>query len=415
VRGKFIFVGEQKIYIRGVTYGPFRPDSSGSEYKSPDVAAKDLERISRKSINTIRTYTVPPQWFLDIAKENGLWVMVGIPWEQHITFLDDNERVGSIIDRVFSGVRSCYFHPTILSYAIGNEIPSSIVRWYGRKRVENFLNTLVNTAKSADPTALVTYVNYPTTEYLKLDFIDFSCFNVYLEVEERMEAYLARLQNLTGNRPLVMTEIGLDSRRNGEKEQAKSLEWQIKSAFTAGCAGAIVFSWTDEWHRGGHDIDDWDFGLTRRDRSAKPALRGVRDTFLNVPFSHDQTWPLVSVVVCTHNGSGIISQCLDGLKELEYPNFEVIIVNDGSTDSTAEIVKEYGFKLINIEHQGLSQARNVGLKNAMGEIVAYIDDDAKPDPHWLMGEHQGIRPMYLLLIKKPNISPDAIWLFGNLL
>ena len=42
--------------------------------------------------------------------------------------------------------------------------------------------------------------------------------------------------------------------------------------FAGGCAGAFVFAWTDEWFRGGYDIDDWDFGLTTRDRRPKPAL-----------------------------------------------------------------------------------------------------------------------------------------------
>ena len=48
--------------------------------------------------------------------------------------------------------------------------------------------------KREDPEALVTYVNFPTTEYLELEFVDIFCFNVYLEQRDRLEAYLARLQ-----------------------------------------------------------------------------------------------------------------------------------------------------------------------------------------------------------------------------
>ena len=63
-----------------------------------------------------------------------------------------------------------------IGYVIGNEIPSSIVRWYGKDRIEKFLKELYRSVKKIDPRALVTYVNFPTTEYLDLSFLDFDCF-----------------------------------------------------------------------------------------------------------------------------------------------------------------------------------------------------------------------------------------------
>ena len=201
--------------------------------------------------------------------------------------------------------------------------------------------------------------------------------------QERYEAYLARLQNIAGDRPLLMSEIGLDSLRHGEETQARVLDWQIRTAFAAGCAGAFVFAWTDEWYRGGADVNDWAFGLTDQDRRPKPALAAVRKAFAQVPFPPGLRWPRISVVVCTYNGSRTIRDCLEGLLRLEYPNFEVIVVNDGSTDETADIVEQYGFRLISTKNHGLSCARNTGLEAATGEIVAYLDDDAYPDPHWL--------------------------------
>ncbi|HVH71747.1 MAG TPA: glycosyltransferase, partial [Candidatus Dormibacteraeota bacterium] len=222
-----------------------------------------------------------------------------------------------------------------------------------------------------------------STEYLELPFLDFFCFNVYLESQTDFAAYLARLHNLVGDRPLVMTEIGLDSKRNGEETQGRSLEWQLRSTFAGGSAGAFVFSWTDEWHRGGCEIEDWNFGLTRRDRSPKPALEIVQRVFRDVPFPRDVQWPRVSVVLCTHNGNRTIRETLRHLKKLDYPNFEVIVVDDGSTDGCADRVLEQGFRLIRTRNTGLGAARNTGLRAATGEIVAYIDDDAYPDPSWL--------------------------------
>jgi GT2 family glycosyltransferase len=309
--------------------------------------------------------------------------MVGVPWEQHIAFLEERYRPRSIETRVRHGIRACAGHPAILCYAIGNEIPASLVRWYGHRHIERFLRQLYGVAKAEDPEGLVTYVNYPTTEYLQLPCLDLVCFNVYLESRARFEAYLARLQNLTGDRPLVMSEIGLDSRRHGEAVQAHVLDWQVRAAFAAGCAGAFVFAWTDEWHRDGYDIADWDFGLTDRQRRPKPALNAVSKAFAEVPFPPDLPWPRISVIVCTYNGARTIQDCLEGLAKLAYPDFEVIVVNDGSTDATAAMVQPYGFRLISTANCGLSSARNTGLEAATGDIVAYIDDDAYPDPHWL--------------------------------
>ena len=407
VHGKFIFVGEEKLYVRGVTYGTFRPGADGSEFHDAEKVERDFAQMAANGLNAVRTYTVPPRWLLDLAAQYGLRVMVGLPWEQHITFLDDKERVRSIEERVRAGVRACAGHPAVLCYAIGNEIPAPIVRWHGARRVEHFLKRLYRAAKAEDPTGLVTYVNYPSTEYLNLPFLDFVCFNVYLEAQDRLQAYLSRLHNIAGERPLVMAEIGLDSRRNGEEAQAQVLDWQVRTAFAAGCAGAFVFSWTDEWYRGGYEIEDWDFGLTRRDRQPKPALAAVRQAFAEVPFSSDLSWPRVSIVICSYNGARTIRDCFEGLLQLEYPNYEVIVVDDGSTDATATIAREYPFRLISTENCGLSSARNTGMEAATGEIIAYTDDDARPDPHWLAYLAATFMNTTHVGVGGPNIAPPG--------
>lgn len=381
--GKHVFVGAEKLWIRGVTYGPFRPDEAGDAYPAPHVVEQDFRRIRACGMNAVRTYAVPPRRVLDEALRHGLRVMVGLPWEQHVAFLDDGRRARSIEERVRGGVRACARHPAVLCYAVGNEIPASIVRWHGAPAVERFLERLYRVVKAEDPAALVTYVNYPTTEYLRLEFLDLACFNIYLEEEDRLSAYLHRLQNVVGDRPLVVAELGLDGRSHGELGQARAVGWQIRRSFAAGCAGAFVFSWTDEWHRGGEDVEGWAFGLTRRDRRAKPALAAARAAFAAVPFPESTTWPRVTVVVCTFNGAATIRETLEALRRLDYPEYEVVVVDDGSTDGTAAIAAEYAVRLIRTANRGLSAARNAGLAAATGAVVAYIDDDAYPDPHWL--------------------------------
>ncbi|MDQ5851719.1 MAG: glycosyltransferase, partial [Chloroflexota bacterium] len=309
--------------------------------------------------------------------------------------------------RIRTGVRTCAGHPAVLGYTIGNEIPATIVRWHGHHRIERFLQRLYRVARAEDPDTLVTYVNYPSTEYLRLPFLDLFCFNVYLEDQERLEAYLARLQNLAGDRPLLLAEIGLDSRRHGEEAQAEALDWQVRTAFASGCAGSFVFAWTDEWYRGGYDIDDWHFGLTDRSRRPKTVLAAVRAAYAEVPFPTDLPWPRISVVVCSYNGARTIRECCEGLLRLDYPNFEVIIVDDGSTDATAAIAREYPFQVISTDHRGLSAARNMGMEAATGEIVAYLDDDAYPDPDWLTYLTATFLHTEYVAVGGPNIAPPG--------
>jgi glycosyltransferase involved in cell wall biosynthesis len=129
--------------------------------------------------------------------------------------------------------------------------------------------------------------------------------------------------------------------------------------------------------------------------------------FAEVPFPLDFLWPRISVVVCCYDGGGTIRNCLESLVKLDYPNYEVIVVNDGSTDETEAIVKDYDFRLISIENQGLSNARNVGLGVATGEIVAYIDDDAFPDEHWLKYIAAKFQDTDCAGVGGPNIAPPG--------
>ena len=383
VKGKFLYVGDEKFWVKGVTYGTFAQDADGVEQLIPAVVDQDFARIAENGFNVVRTYSVPPRWVLDIALKHGLRVMIGIPIEVPAALLDEPGKEAEIEESVKKQIRGCEGHPAIFCYTIGNEVAPSVVRWQGRKRIQRFLERLYHTVKGIDADALVTYVNFPTTEYLQLSFLDFLCFNVYLESRRALDAYVARLHNLADNRPLLLAELGLDSLRNGEQKQAETLEWQIRMIFSSGCCGAIVYSWTDEWYRWGDLVQDWNFGLTTRDRKPKLALDRVKNVLADSPFPEKTAWPRISVIVCSFNGAATLRDTLNGLAKLDYPAFEVIVVNDGSTDSTAEIAAEYPFRLINTENRGLSSARNAGAEAATGEIVAFIDDDAYPDPDWL--------------------------------
>ena len=146
----------------------------------------DFEAMAAAGANALRTYEPPPLWLLDLAQEHGLKVMVGLAWEQHVAFLDDPELAEAIAAKVGRQVRACEAHPAILCYAVGNEIPAPIVRWHGKRQVERLPRAPHWEAKAEDPEGLFTYVNYPSTEYLELPFLDLAAFNVFLEDEAHL-------------------------------------------------------------------------------------------------------------------------------------------------------------------------------------------------------------------------------------
>jgi glycosyltransferase involved in cell wall biosynthesis len=389
VQGKFFFAGDRKVFMKAVSYGPFKTASHGTQFPERDVVERDFALVTELGANVVRTFTVPPRWLLDRAEAHGLRVMIGIPWAEHICFLDQPAVTAGIRETVRAAVRESLGHPAVFAYMIGNEIPPDIVRWYGPERVQAFLRVLYDDIKAVAPRALVSYANFPPTEYLDLEFLDFVCFNVYLHDEDAFRRYLGRLQNLAGDRPLVLTEHGIDSVRLGDDVQATTLAWQVRAAFESGLAGTCIFSWTDDWFTGGHQIEDWSFGLVTRERQRKCAFHAVQKQYGAPMPPALRQYPKVSVVICAYDAARTMDACLASLERIRYPNYEVVIVNDGSRDETQAISERYVaenprlFTLINQPNKGLSTARNVGMEAASGEIVAYTDSDCVVDPDWL--------------------------------
>ena len=407
--GKYLLEGAQKFYIRGVSYGPFAPNSRGERYPEPERAAADFALMKRLGANVIRLYVPPPPWMVEEAQKAGLRMMLGIPWPFHMAFLDSADMMREIRDAIRQTVlETRQFGETIAAYSIGNEIRSDIVRWHGPRAVSNFLAELRDLGKQIDPDALFTYSNYPSAEYLDLSFLDFISFNVYLHREEDFRRYLTHLMGQAGERPLVLSETGMDTIREGEEHQAELLSWQCRAAFELGLSGFIVFAFTDEWHTGGAEITDWAFGLTRRDRSPKLAFDAVGNVFSEKLPPALASAPKATVVVSAYNAASTLGECLSSIRELNYPNYETIVVDDGSTDSTSEIANQDSVRTIRIEHKGLAAARNAGVEAASNEseIVAFIDADARADRDWLYHLVETIKRRDAAAAAGPNFAPD---------
>jgi glycosyltransferase involved in cell wall biosynthesis len=382
--GKFFRVGSQKFHPRGVTYGPFKPDESGCTFPKPEQVEQDFVLMKQLNANCLRVYHVPPRWFLDLAQQHGLKILVDYYWPKHTCFLEDAETTQFARQATRQAAEALKGHPAVFALTLANEIPPDIARWYGAERLAHFIDELAAIVKSVDPQRLVTFVNFPTTEFLQPASLDFVSFNVYLHEPRPFANYLDRLQNIAGDKPLVLAEFGMDSMREGEDAKAQILSGHIEIAFREGLAGTFIFAFTDDWHTGGHQIENWFFGLTTRDRKPRPSFHAVAEQYKRAPYFPLPEYPKVSVVVASYNGGRTLPACLDSLTHLNYPNYEIILVDDGSTDDTARVVAHYPtVRAIHQQNMGLSAARNAGIQAATGAIVAFTDSDCRVDEDWL--------------------------------
>jgi len=390
IDGKQFKAGGARFNFRGVTYGTFAARADGALFPETDQLREDLEAIAASGFTVLRTYTPPPRDMLEAAADFGLRILAGIDYQDWRYLLgtrsadiksvrrEAREAAVTLAKRVLG-------NPVILEISVGNEVPADVIRWVGTKSVSRLLSELCALIHDVDPHRLVTYANYPTAEYLRGDDSDFITFNVFLESRQAFHRYLTKLQHAAAGRPLVLGEIGLDSGHDarGEARQAAVLDWQLQVAMERGIAGCCVFSWTDSWTVAGRPIADWHFGLTRSDRSPKPSLQVAKSWNRREVSDLRSDWPSMSVVICAHNAAATLAECLEHTCSLDYPDLEILVVDDGSTDTTAEIARRHPrARTISIPHSGLSAARNEGLRATSGEIVAFLDSDAYPAPEW---------------------------------
>ncbi len=341
VDGKFFRLGEKKFYAKGVTYGPFAPGEEKSFFPPRAQMERDFTQIRELGANTLRVYTIPPRSVLDLAHAHGLKLLVDIPWWKNGCFLDSPEMKAAARKAVSDAVAACAHHPAVFAFSVVNEIPPDLVRWSGAEKVADFIDELVAVAKHVDAECLCTFANFPPTEFLQPRNLDFFTFNLYLHHPKPFDNYVARLQMIADTKPLLLGEFGADSVREGEAAKAEMLRWQIETAFNGGVAGAFVFSYTDEWWKDGYPILDWHFGVVTRDRQPKPSFGAVQEAFRIAPYFALTRYPKVSVVVASYNGGKTLPACLTSLERLNYPNYEVILVDDGSKDDTAQIAERY--------------------------------------------------------------------------
>ena len=378
VSGKFLSIGDEKFCVRGPTYGPFPPDSFGRHYPERRVVELDFGLIAANGMNAVRVYEPPLAGSGHRTRERSPrdgWSALGTT--RHV--LDDKKRVRDIRKRtrLGSGLRPPSCRPLLCHWQRDSFVSRALARGPTRSA---FPGGVVRRRKNEDPEGLFSYVNYPTDEYLEL-FSWTSCVQRVPRVAVE-PAGVSRPPSESCWQPTTdLTELGLDSRSHGEFAQARALDWQIRTAFAAGCAGAFVFAWTDS---GIEEVTTFGTGIlvSRTGNAGRSRYSHRPQGLCGVPFQPRESWPGFPSSSALQRGAHDpslprgIQNC--GMQTTKSSSSMTV-----STDRTAEIARDYPVRVISTENRGLSAARNLGMEAATGEIVAYLDDDASPDPDWL--------------------------------
>ena len=102
--------------------------------------------------------------------------------------------------------------------------------------------------------------------------------------------------------------------------------------------------------------------------------------------------PKVSFIIPVYNTEKYLTRCLDSISAQTDPSFEALLIDDGSTDASADICKQYAerddrFKYFYQENKGVSAARNLGIDSATGEYIAFVDSDDAIESHYIIFLH----------------------------
>ncbi|MDO4499681.1 MAG: glycosyltransferase [Erysipelotrichaceae bacterium] len=118
--------------------------------------------------------------------------------------------------------------------------------------------------------------------------------------------------------------------------------------------------------------------------------------------------PLVSIIVPVYNCEPYLRRCLDSLLKQDYANFEVLCIDDGSKDNSAQIIKEYPFKYFYQENAGQAAARNRGIELANGEWICFVDGDDAVNEKYLSSLVAGIKEDVGMVVCRINrINEDG--------
>ncbi|MGC1677138.1 MAG: glycosyltransferase [Candidatus Binataceae bacterium] len=358
VQAKFFSRSGQKFFFKAM-----RLPSVGAslDFSQKLALRRRLEELKLAHTTGLIVTEAQSQPVLDIAAQAGIPAMLELKLAP--ADLLDGRRWSAALSRVAHTAAILRGHRALCAYIVDCPISQDELRAEGFMKVRGRMRELLRAIKRRDAQVMVALKHRPATRALTLLEEDFLYAELPALEAEELRDFVTSLHNIAEARPVVVEF----------REASPGQDDAVATAFGAGAAGVVAPPVPAP------SSHDW-LGI-RMLRAAElmpfVTLNG------SCPPSAPHT-PMVSVVVCAFNAERTMRRCLESLTRLAYPNYEVVIVDDGSSDRTAQISKDFPqFRLIRQPNKGLGIARNLGAHAARGEIVAYTDSDCVADPHWL--------------------------------
>ncbi len=357
--GKFLSRAGQKFFFKAMRL----PDVSATlDFGQKLKLRKRLDDLKIAHTTGLLLSEAQAQPCLDLAAQSGLVALV----ELRITSEELMGRRGwkSALSRIAHTAHIFCRHPALVGYVIDCEVSQDELRAGGLENARRRIRSVVKTIKGRASDAIVGIKVRPETRALSILDEDFLYGEIPALQPVEIRDFVVALHNLAEARPVL---IEFADASPGQDEA-------VAVAFGTGAAGVVARAVPAPVSH------DW-LGVRMLRASDLMPFVTLNGTCPPRPAK----MPMVSVVICAYNAERTMRPCLESLKRLDYPNFEVVIVDDGSRDRTAEISMDFPeFRLIRQPNKGLGVARNVGMQAARGEIIAYTDSDCVVDPHWLM-------------------------------
>ena len=356
--GKFLSRAGQKFFFKAMRL----PDVSATlDFSQKLKLRKRLDDLKTAHTTGLLLSEAQAQPCLDLAAQSGLVAIV----ELRITSDELMGRRGwkSALSRIAHTAHIYSRHPALAGYIIDCEVSQDQLRAGGLENARRRIRSAIKTIKEFAPAVIVGIKVRPETRALSMLEEDFLYGEIPALTPVEIRDFVVAIHNLAEARPVL---IEFADASPGQDEA-------VAVAFGTGAAGVVAPSVPAPVSH------DW-LGVRMLRASDLMPFVTLNGTCPPRPAK----MPMVSVVICAYNAERTMRPCLESLKKLDYPNFEVVIVDDGSRDRTAEISMDFPeFRLIRQANKGLSFARNVGMHAARGEIIAYTDSDCVVDPHWL--------------------------------